>query len=91
MLILLPPSESKTPPATGAPAALDSLSFPGLTDAREELVTALAASVAENVGYRQLTAWWRCEGLLAGLRGTRHEWGTMTRTGFEDAAPGGPA
>lgn len=43
MLILLPPSESKTPPASGAPVAFESLSFPGLTHAREELVTALAS------------------------------------------------
>lgn len=42
MLVLLPPSEGKTAPASGAPLDLDSLSFPGLTGARSELLRALA-------------------------------------------------
>lgn len=50
MLILLPPSESKTPPASGAPVALGSLSFPELTGARDELITALAAVSARDDG-----------------------------------------
>ena len=40
------------------------------------------ACVLENIGYRQLTAWWRLQGWWAALRGTRQEWGTMTREGF---------
>ncbi|MDO5629497.1 MAG: glycosyltransferase family 2 protein [Mobilicoccus sp.] len=52
-----------------------------------DLGIAVIASVLENLGYRQLTAWWRIEGLVQGLRGGRHEWGTMTRTGFGEPAP----
>lgn len=41
----------------------------------------LVAAVFENIGYRQLHAWWRMRGLVdAALR--RQTWGTMTRTGF---------
>jgi cytoplasmic iron level regulating protein YaaA (DUF328/UPF0246 family) len=43
VLVLLPPSEGKTAPGRGAPVALPDLSFPELTDAREELLDALAA------------------------------------------------
>ncbi|WP_040155640.1 glycosyltransferase family 2 protein [Mobilicoccus massiliensis] len=66
-----------------ASLAIEELTFHKYTRWRD-LVVALAASIAENVGYRQLTAWWRCEGLVAGIRGTKAEWGTMTRTGFDD-------
>ena len=41
MLILLPPSEGKSTPARGRPLALDDLSFPGLTPAREQVLNAL--------------------------------------------------
>lgn len=51
-----------------------------------DLLVAVLAAVAENVGYRQLTAWWRVRGLVSGLRGRASTWGTMTRTGFEDTA-----
>ncbi|MXM64890.1 glycosyltransferase [Streptomyces sp. HUCO-GS316] len=43
---------------------------------------ALVGVVAENIGYRQLTAWWRLRGMWDGLRRTPQEWGAMTRTGF---------
>ena len=36
-------------------------------DRWRDLRATLAASVWENVGYRQLTAWWRLEGWWAGL------------------------
>lgn len=42
MLILLPPSESKTGRARGKALDLGSLSFPTLTSAREQVLTALA-------------------------------------------------
>jgi cytoplasmic iron level regulating protein YaaA (DUF328/UPF0246 family) len=42
VLILLPPSEGKTPAATGAPVALDELHFPELATARLEVLEALA-------------------------------------------------
>lgn len=44
----------------------------------------IAASALENIGYRQATVWWRLEGWWAGLRGRKHVWGVMTRTGFDE-------
>ena len=41
MLILLPPSEGKTPPASGAPLDLATLSFDGLTRTRRGVLSAL--------------------------------------------------
>ncbi len=41
MLILLPPSEAKSTPRRGKPLALDQLSFPALTEAREQVSSAL--------------------------------------------------
>ncbi len=46
------------------------------------LLVAAWAAVEENVGYRQLTAWWRLRGSIDALRRSRHEWGDMKRTGF---------
>ncbi|GAA0739897.1 glycosyltransferase family 2 protein [Dactylosporangium roseum] len=48
-----------------------------------DLVASVLAAVLENVGYRQLTAVWRTMGIWAAIRGGRHDWGTMTRTGFQ--------
>jgi hypothetical protein len=48
-----------------------------------DLGTTLVASVLENIGYRQLTVWWRLEGWWASLRRKEQVWGVMTRTGFE--------
>ncbi|SDZ11412.1 Glycosyltransferase, catalytic subunit of cellulose synthase and poly-beta-1,6-N-acetylglucosamine synthase [Micromonospora pattaloongensis] len=50
-----------------------------------DLAAAVAASILENMGYRQLTAVWRVQGAWSALLRRRHEWGVMTRTGF-----GGP-
>lgn len=41
MLVLLPPSEGKTVPASGAPVDLGALSFPQLTKRRERLLNTL--------------------------------------------------
>jgi cellulose synthase/poly-beta-1,6-N-acetylglucosamine synthase-like glycosyltransferase len=49
----------------------------------------MLAGFAENIGFRQLTAWWRLRGTGAALRGGEQVWGAMTRGGFqvrEDAA-----
>jgi cellulose synthase/poly-beta-1,6-N-acetylglucosamine synthase-like glycosyltransferase len=43
---------------------------------------ALLATVAENVGYRQLTALWRVQGSWAAIRRSGDGWGAMTRQGF---------
>ena len=47
MLILLPPSEGKTPARRGRPLDLGSLSFPELTPLREDAVRAVATISAE--------------------------------------------
>ena len=52
-----------------------------------DLGTAVWASVVENIGYRQLTAWWRVQGLCAALTKRQQVWGVMTRQGFGDDAP----
>ncbi len=41
MLILLPPSEGKATPSRSKPLSLDDLSFPELTEAREQVLTAV--------------------------------------------------
>ncbi|HET7476971.1 MAG TPA: glycosyltransferase family 2 protein [Dermatophilaceae bacterium] len=66
---------------TLAAMALEELSFHRYSRWRD-LGAMLAAAVLESFGYRQLTAWWRLQGLWAGLRGSTHTWGTMTRQGF---------
>lgn len=42
----------------------------------------LATTVVENIGFRQLHAWWRIRGAVAAIRGSEGSWGTMTRTGL---------
>jgi cellulose synthase/poly-beta-1,6-N-acetylglucosamine synthase-like glycosyltransferase len=56
-------------------------------DRWQDLRATLLASIWENVGYRQLTAWWRLEGWWAGLTGRKQVWGTMTRQGFAGQTP----
>lgn len=51
-----------------------------------DLLVLLAWSVAEGIGYRQLTVVWRLRGLWHYLRG-RTEWGAMSRRGFEVSPP----
>jgi cellulose synthase/poly-beta-1,6-N-acetylglucosamine synthase-like glycosyltransferase len=67
---------------------IEELSFPKYRRWRD-LGVALLACVAEILGYRQATAWWRVRGWWASLRGQAQVWGTMTRTGFA-SGPGGP-
>ena len=47
-----------------------------------DLSAALLAALAENVGYRQMHAWWRLQGLWRAVCGHDAGWGVMTRTGF---------
>jgi hypothetical protein len=47
-----------------------------------DLGIVLVAAVLENLGYRQLTAWWRLQGTGAALRRRQPVWGTMIRQGF---------
>ncbi len=43
-------------------------------------------TLLENVGYRQLTVWWRLRGLWKFIRG-RKDWGAMERRGFATKPP----
>lgn len=54
MLVLLPPSESKTGRSRGKPIALDSLSFPSLTPHREQVIDALARVSAADDAHEVL-------------------------------------
>jgi hypothetical protein len=49
-----------------------------------DLFRAVWAAVEENVGYRQLNAWWRLGGSLEAVRRTAHDWGDMERRGFAE-------
>ncbi len=51
-----------------------------------DLMVAVWAAVEENVGYRQLTAFWRMRGSIDAFRGSTHVWGEMTRKGFSDSS-----
>jgi cellulose synthase/poly-beta-1,6-N-acetylglucosamine synthase-like glycosyltransferase len=48
-----------------------------------DLGAAVAASIVENIGYRQLTAFWRLRGIVDALRGGRHVWGNLGKQGFQ--------
>jgi cellulose synthase/poly-beta-1,6-N-acetylglucosamine synthase-like glycosyltransferase len=48
-----------------------------------DLFRAIYAAVEENIGYRQLNAWWRFGGIVEMLRRSAHNWGDMQRAGFD--------
>jgi cytoplasmic iron level regulating protein YaaA (DUF328/UPF0246 family) len=77
VLILLPPSEGKTPADAGSPVDLAELGFPELTIARQEVAVALAAVSAQDDALSQL-------GVGASLA---HEVSRNTRLAHEPAAP----
>ncbi len=66
-----------------------------------DLHRSFAAALAENLGYRQLHAWWRLRGIYDEVRGREGNWGVMVRQGFgetvdtreatDDAPPVAPA
>jgi cellulose synthase/poly-beta-1,6-N-acetylglucosamine synthase-like glycosyltransferase len=66
---------------TLAALLIEELSFRRYHGVRD-LAVAVWAAVEENLGYRQLNAWWRMGGSLQAWRGTRHEWGDMRRRGL---------
>jgi cellulose synthase/poly-beta-1,6-N-acetylglucosamine synthase-like glycosyltransferase len=69
---------------------LEELSFRRYGRARDRALLVVWA-VLENLGYRQLTVWWRLRGVASFIRGKK-AWGQMNRKGFksddeEDASP----
>ena len=56
-------------------------------DRWRDLALIVLASVVENLGYRQLTVFWRLQGWWDSLRHRKQVWGVMTRTGFDEASP----
>ena len=61
---------------------LESLVCPRYQRARD-LAVLLVYSLIESFGYRQLTAWWRIQGLWCAMTRKR-QWGEMTRKGHGD-------
>ncbi|SDC41676.1 Glycosyltransferase, catalytic subunit of cellulose synthase and poly-beta-1,6-N-acetylglucosamine synthase [Pelagirhabdus alkalitolerans] len=59
---------------------LDEYSFSKYNHVKEYLILILY-SILENVGYRQMNAWWRCKAFFEYRRGKK-SWGDMTRTQF---------
>ncbi len=64
---------------------LEELSFRRYPRVRD-LLRLFELAVVENLGYRQLSSYWRVHGMVSALRG-RTGWGAMTRKGFAPAAP----
>jgi cellulose synthase/poly-beta-1,6-N-acetylglucosamine synthase-like glycosyltransferase len=58
---------------------LDEVSYHTYPQQRQILVLLIAA-FAENLGYRQLTVYWRLIGLLRWVTGVRQSWGEMKRS-----------
>ncbi len=63
-----------------AAVGLEELSFRRYPKMRD-LTTLLVIAVVENVGYRQLSIWWRLRGMISKFRGAS-AWGAMERRGF---------
>ena len=51
-----------------------------------DLLALLAAGVLENVGYRQVHAWYRLQGLLFAVTRRKPVWTAMPRTGFSSVS-----
>jgi hypothetical protein len=62
------------------PMLLSDLTAPRYLRGRD-LALLCAAAVLENIGYRQLNAWWGCVGTIQALTG-RGGWGPMRRRTF---------
>lgn len=65
---------------TALTLVLEDLSFHRYSTLRDRLLLVWWA-LLENLGYRQLTVWWRLRGLWSYFRG-RKQWGAMERRGF---------
>ena len=73
-----------------AALAIEEFSFQRYSRWRD-LGAGLAAALVEHVGYRQIHAFWRLQGLISALRGGTAAWGVMPRTGFGSSEPPAPA
>lgn len=69
-----------------AAVGLEELSFRRYPRFRDLLIL-LVVSVTENVGYRQLSQWWRLRGMISKFQGAK-SWGAMERKGFAAASDG---
>ncbi len=49
----------------------------------KHLLILFGVAIIENFGYRQLTTFWRFEGLVKHFLKTKSSWGVMTRKGFQ--------
>ena len=58
---------------------LEEMSFHFYERPRQSLVL-LVAIALENLGYRQLTAWWRLQAIVQWASRRKARWGTMERT-----------
>jgi cellulose synthase/poly-beta-1,6-N-acetylglucosamine synthase-like glycosyltransferase len=52
-----------------------------------DLVRLLGVAVTENIGYRQLSTYWRLRGMVSKLTGAK-AWGAMERKGFQQPSSG---
>ncbi|MEM0962789.1 MAG: glycosyltransferase [Bacteroidota bacterium] len=66
-----------------ASIALEQFAFRRYTSLKDVLLLLLLV-LLENLGYRQLTVWWRIKGTWKFFRGD-NSWGEMKRTGFTTA------
>jgi hypothetical protein len=67
---------------------LEELSF-HLYEKPGQIGVLLAAMLIENLGYRQLTAWWRIQALWLWLARRPGRWGDMQRSGAWQAPRSG--
>ncbi len=57
-------------------------------DRARDLVIAIIAAFAENVGYRQIMVFWRVSAWLGAIFGRRQPWGEQQRRGFDSDEKG---
>ncbi len=69
-----------------AAVGLEELSFRRYPRYRD-LLTLIFIALVENIGYRQLSMWWRLRGMFSKFRGAQ-AWGAMERKGFAGADSG---
>lgn len=71
-----------------ASLAVEEFSFRRYVRTRD-LAAMVMASVVENIGFRQIHAWWRTRGIVDALRRRDSSWVAIQRSGFVRADPTG--